>query len=82
MTRQKIFKFSIITLIIGLLLLGISYFFFHFVTDTGITLEWHPEAGKPYVSEMLGDLSVLFLFSSAASAIAALVFTDKKDEKK
>ena len=77
MTRQKLFKFSIISLVIGLILLAISYFFFHFVTDTGITLTWHPEAGKPYVSEMLGDLSVLFLFSSAVSAIAALVFTEK-----
>lgn len=80
MTRQKLFKFSIITLLIGLALLGISYFFFHFVTDSGITLTWHPEAGKPYVSEMLGDLSVLFLFSSATSTLAALVFTDKKND--
>lgn len=81
MTRQKLFKFSIINLLIGIMLLGISYFFFHFVTDSGITLTWHPEAGKPYVSEMLGDLSVLFLFSSAVSAIAALVFTDKENKK-
>ena len=77
MTRQRLFKFSLINLLIGIALLGISYFFFHFVTDSGITLTWHPEAGKPYVSEMLGDLSVLFLFSSAVSSIAALVFTDK-----
>ena len=80
MTRKKILKFSIINLIIGLAMLAVSYFFFHFVTDTGITLTWHPEAGKPYVSEMLGDLSVLFLFSSAASLIGALVFTDKTEK--
>ena len=79
MTREKLFKLSLITLIIGIVLIGIDYFFFHFVTDSGITLTWHPEAGKPFVTDMIGQLSVLFLFASAMSAISALVFFDKED---
>ena len=78
MTKQKLLKLSLVCLIIGAVVLLIGYFFFHFVTDAGITFTWHPEAGKPYVSELIGDLGVLFLFASAISAISALVFFEKE----
>lgn len=78
MTKQKLLKLSLICLIVGAAVLLIGYFFYHFVTDAGITLTWHPEAGKPYVSELIGDLGVLFLFASAISAISALVFFEKE----
>ncbi len=78
MNRKKLFKLSLVTLVIGLAILVINYFFFHFVTDTGISLQWHPEAGKPFVTDMIGQLAVLFLFSSAMSAICALVLFDKE----
>ena len=81
MTRKNLFKFSIITLIIGVLVLAISFFFFHFVTDDGITLEWHEEAGKPFVTLLIGVFGVLFVFASAISAIAALVFTEKANKR-
>ena len=81
MTKKKLLKLSLITLIIGVALLGIAYFFFHFVTDSGITLQWHPEAGKPFVTDMIGQLATLFLFGSAMSAISALVFFDEKADK-
>lgn len=77
MTKQKLFKLSLITLAIGLGLLAIAYFFFHFVTDSGITFTWHPEAGKPFVTDMIGQLAVLFLFASSMSALSALVFFGK-----
>ena len=54
--KQKLLKLSLITLIIGLCVLAINYFFFHFVTDSGITFTWHPEAGKPFVTDMIGQL--------------------------
>lgn len=81
MTKQKLRKFSLITLIIALCLFAISYFFFHFVTDSGITFRWHPEPGKPFVTNMFGQLSGLFIFASSISAISALVFFDKEDKK-
>ena len=77
MTRQKLFKLSLITLAIGVGLLAIAYFFFHFVTDSGITFTWHPEAGKPFVTDMIGQLAVLFLFASSMSALSAVVFFGK-----
>lgn len=79
MTKQKLFKLSLISLAIGIGLLAIAYFFFHFVTDGGITFTWHPEAGKPFVTDMIGQLAVLFLFTSAISSISALVFFDGKE---
>ena len=78
--KKKLFKLSLITLIIGLAILLIAYFFFHFVTDDGITLTWHPEAGKPFVTDMIGQLGVLFLFSSAMSSICALVLFDEEEK--
>lgn len=81
MTRQKLLKLSLITLIIGVGLLAIAYFFFHFVTDVGITLTWHPEAGKPFITDMIGQLAVLFIFASSMSAISAFVLFEKENEK-
>ena len=78
MNRKNLLKLSLITLIIGLLVLAIAYFFFHFVTDEGITLTWHPEAGKPFVTDLIGIFGVLFLWSSAMCLIIALVFFKKE----
>ncbi|MBR4942735.1 MAG: hypothetical protein IKZ28_01780 [Clostridia bacterium] len=78
MNRKNLLKLSLITLIIGLCVLAIAYFFFHFVTDDGITFVWHPEAGKPFVTDLLGQFGVLFLWSSAMSLILALVFFKKE----
>ena len=78
--KKKLLKLSLVTLIIGLAVLVIAYFFFHFVTDDGITLTWHPEAGKPFVADMIGQLGVLFLFSSAMSFIGAhVLYGDEKE---
>ena len=51
--KKKLLKLSLITLIIGISVMLIAYFFFHFVTDDGITLTWHPEAGKPFVTDLI-----------------------------
>jgi hypothetical protein len=79
MNKKNLLKISLITLIIGLVVLAIAYFFFHFVTDSGITFVWHPEAGKPFVTDLIGIFGVFFLWSSAMSLIIALVcFKDEK----
>ena len=80
MTKSKLQKLSLVCLIIGLVVMAIAYFFFHFVTDDGITLVWHPEAGKPFVTDMIGMLGVLFVWSSAMSLICSIIFFDKKDK--
>ena len=77
MTRKNLFKFSLINLIIGIVVLAISFFFFHFVTDTGITTVFQKEAGKPFVTMLIGVFGTLFVFASAIFSLAALIFTKK-----
>ena len=77
MTKKKLLKLSLITLIIGLCVLAIAYFFFHFVTDSGITFKWHPEAGKEYskhlwapeIHEIGGRWYVLFAASGSSDNV-------------
>ncbi|MBQ7333739.1 MAG: hypothetical protein IJW38_05265 [Clostridia bacterium] len=80
MKRKELLKFSLISLTVGIIVLVIAFFFFHFVTDDGITLIWHKEAGKPFVTFLIGVLGVLFVFTGAISFIAALVFTEKTNK--
>lgn len=81
MNRKKFLKLSLITCIIGVFVLAVAYFFFHFVTDEGITLTWHPEAGKPFVTELIGNFGVLFFFASVISLLIAFIFCDNGDKK-
>ena len=77
MQRKKFFKLSLWLLITGIIFIAISYFFFHFVTDDGITFVWHAECGKPFVTEMIADFGVISLFFSFLSLLVGLIFTDK-----
>ncbi len=74
MNKKNFLKISLITFIVALVVLGVAYFFFHYVTDAGITLVWHPEAGKPFVTQLIADFGVLNLFASFISLLVALIF--------
>ena len=78
MKKKQLLQFSLITLIIGVCVLAISFFFFHFVTDEGIHLIWNDEAGKPFVTLLIG---ILFVFASAISALSAWIFYKPTEEK-
>ena len=78
LNRKSLYTLALITLAIGLVLLGIAYYFFHFVTDSGPTLTFHEEAGKPFVTMLIGVFAVHFLSASALSALAALVFFESE----
>lgn len=75
--RKKFLKLSLFTFIIALFVLAVAYFFFHFVTDDGITLTWHEEAGKPFVADLIGTFGVLFIFASVISLLIAFIFCEK-----
>lgn len=77
MGKKKFYKFSLITFIIGFVVLLITFFCFHFVTDEGITLTWHEEAGKPFVTDMLGIFGVLMIFSSVISLLISKIFIEE-----
>lgn len=71
--KSKLLKLSLVFFVSAAVVFVINYFFFHFVTDTGITLQWQPEAGKPFVADLIGNLGVLLLFGSISSLFSALV---------
>ncbi len=79
MKKKNFQKLALYCLIIGAVVLLISYFFFHYVTDEGITFVFHEEAGKPFVTNLIANFGVLFLFSSAMSLMISLIFF--KEEK-
>ena len=76
--RKRFYKLSVACLIVAVIVFIINYFVFHYVTDDGITFVWHPEAGKPFVTDLIGFFGVLFIWSSAMSLIISLVFFKKE----
>lgn len=71
--RKRIYKLSIICLVIAVVLFVASYFVFHYVTDSGFTAIKQEEAGKPFVTNVVGWLATNFLFGSAISALIAKI---------
>lgn len=78
--RKKLLKLSAILLIIAIAVLAISFFFFHFVTDDGITLVWHEEAGKPFVTMLIGVFGAMLMAESLTSLLLALILFKKEEE--
>jgi hypothetical protein len=74
---KKLLKLSLVTLIIAVSLFIINFYFFHFVTDDGFTLTYHEEAGKPFITNLIGNLGILFLFTSIISFIIRQIFYKK-----
>ena len=77
--KKKLQKLSLISLITAIGLFGIAFYFFHFVTDSGFTLTYHEEAGKPFVTDLIGQFAVLFLFTSVISLIIAKIFYSEEN---
>ena len=75
--KKKLLKLSAVEGIISLVLFIINFFFFHFVTDTGITTVFQEEAGKPFVAMLIGIFAVLNLFGALISLLLSLIVFDK-----
>ena len=75
---KKLVKFAIINFCIGFFLLVFTYLFYHFVTDAGISLTWHEEVGKPFVTNLIGCFGVLFVWSAVTSLLIKSVFLKKE----
>ena len=72
--KQKFRKLSSWSFLIALVLFALSFVMFHFLTDSGFTAVFQQEAGKPFITEMAGDLSVLFFFSGILCRMIAKIF--------
>ena len=75
--RKRLYKLSIACLVIAVVVFIINYFVFHYVTDEGITLIWHPEAGKPFVTNLIGILGADLVFASIVSALCGRIICKK-----
>ena len=75
--RKRIYKLSAICFVIAVVVFIINYFVFHYVTDDGITLIWHPEAGKPFVTNLIGNLGADMVFASIVSVLCAKIICKK-----
>ena len=78
--RKKLFKLSLIMLACAAVIFVINYFFFHFVTDDGISLVWQPEAGKPFVADLIGQLGVHLLAAAILSLMISIIFFPKEEK--
>lgn len=80
MQKKKFLKLSLYSLISGIVVFIINYFFYHFVTDEGISLTWQEEPGKPFVANLIGILAILFIFTSIISLFISLIFFEKENK--
>ena len=74
--KIKLRRLALIELIISVAVFIINYFFYHFVTDEGITLIWHAEAGKPFVTLFLGVFATAMISGSVISLLSAYTLHD------
>ena len=80
MNKKNFLKLSLYSFISGIVVFIINYFFYHFVTDEGISLTWQEEPGKPFVANLIGTLAVLLIFASVISLFISFIFF-KEQEK-
>ena len=71
--KKKLNKLAILFAAVGVVFFILTYFCFHYVTDSGITLEWHAEAGKPFVTLYLGVFATLNIFAAFAVAMYSAI---------
>jgi multisubunit Na+/H+ antiporter MnhB subunit len=76
--NQKFKKLSNVSFVLAVVLFALSFVLFHFLTDSGFTTVFQQEAGKPFVTEMVADLSVLFFFSGIVCRMIAGIFFPQK----
>lgn len=81
MNRKNLTKLSFISFLISAFVLTFNYFFYHYFTSEGFTNVFHKEPQKPFVSDLIGQLGVLFLFLSITSLLIAFICYKKEENK-
>lgn len=76
--RKNLYRLSVVCFIIALIVFIINYFVFHYITDDGITLVKQAEAGKPFVTNLIGMLGADMVFASIVSALCAKILCNEK----
>lgn len=77
-SRKNLYRLSVVCFIIAPAVFIINYFVFHYITDDGITLVKQAEAGKPFVTNLIGMLGAAMVFASIVSALCAKILCNEK----
>lgn len=73
--KKKFDALALWCLLLALATFAVSYLLYHFTLPGGaITFTWQPAPGKPFVTDMVADLGVLFLFGSIVSRLIGQIF--------
>lgn len=77
--KKKCNTLAIWSFCLALAIFILSYFLYHFTLPGGaITFVWQPTPGKPFVTNMVANLGVLFLFSGIMSLLVGKIFFSEK----
>ena len=73
--KKKLNTLGLWCLVLALGIFVVSYFLYHHTLPSGaITLTWQPLPGKPFVTELVAELGVLFLFAGLLSLLIRKIF--------
>ena len=77
--KKKLRTLSFWSFLLAVAIFAFDYVLFHYITPGGVfTAVFQQEAGKPFVTLLLGILGVLFLFGSIMSLlIAHIIFKEE-----
>ena len=78
--RKNLMTLSVISGIVGLVMEVLAYFCFHFLGDEGFHA-WQPEAGKPFVTDMIGIFGILMIFACVVFLMIAQVCYPKQKQQ-
>ena len=77
--RKKFLTLSNHSFIWALILFIVSYMMFHYMTpDLTFTTVFHKEPNKPFITYLMGNLGVFFLFSGIFNRMIANIFYPKE----
>ena len=77
--RKNLMTLSVISGIVAVVMEILAYVCFHFLGDDGFHA-WQPEAGKPFVTDMIGFFGVLMIFACVVFLMIACVCYPKKKQ--
>ncbi|MBE6020979.1 MAG: hypothetical protein E7228_04435 [Clostridiales bacterium] len=80
--KKKCYILALVSFVLAIAIFVFTYFFFHYLGSEGVfTSVFHEEPVKPYVTELLGEFGVMFLFTGTISLLIGKIFFSKKDNK-
>ena len=81
MNRKKLVILAIVCLLLALAIFTLDFWIYHYITPEGtISPVFRQEVGKPLITQLLGNLGVMFLYSSLMSLILAMIFGKGKEK--